>query len=92
MATILINVCQSCIDLQRNPNHSQQCAIYSALKTEYPDKDIHVGKEIIKIDDWLFACMPEVIGWQVGNVYNSQRAKPITLVFDTNEWSVSISE
>ena len=92
MAKLLIHVCQSCIDLQRNPNHSQQCAIYSALKKEYPDKDIDVGTELIKVGDFIFACMPEVVGWQVGNVYNSQRVKPITLLFDTNEWSVSISE
>lgn len=87
---MLINVCQSCIDLQRNPNDSKECAIYSALKKEFPSKDIDVNQDTIHIGDHSFTCMPCVYGWQVGNVYNSQRVKPIQLLFDQKSGSVSV--
>lgn len=87
---MIIQVCQSCIDLQRNPNHGQECAIYSALKKEFPDRDICVNQDTIRINELTFVCMPEVYGWQLGNIYNSQKAKPVSLVFDIKELTVGI--
>lgn len=90
MSTFVINVCQSCIDLQLQPNDSQGCAIYSALKKEFPDKYVDVYQDFIHIGDMTFECLPCVWAWQISNIYSTGKVKPMELIFDTCLMSVMI--
>lgn len=87
---VRINVCQSSIDLQLNPSDSQSCAIYSALKKEFPQKVIHVLIDRIEIGERKYETLPCVYGWQMLNIHTTGKAKPMTLLFDNELMSVQI--
>jgi len=85
-----INVTTNHLQFQRHAGESQSCAIYSAIKEEFPDRVVNVLIDKITIGEMEFTCLPCVYGWQMGNIHNSMRVPPITLEFNLKEKYVRI--
>lgn len=87
---MVVNITLEHIKEQLNPCDSQSCAIYLALKELYNNDEVHVLQDYIHIGPSTFDCSPELFGWQMKNIYNTDLISPITLFFNTENQSVGI--
>lgn len=87
---MVVTITSEHIQQQTNPCDSQSCAIYLALKELYPKDEVHVLQDYIHIGPYTFACLPELFGWQMKNIYNTSLVSPITLFFNKENQSVGI--
>lgn len=90
MSSITVDITKDHILMQSNPGDCKLCAIHKALSEKFPNRAIVVELSKISIGEKEFLTSPDLHGWQMGNIYNSERVKPFTLNLDTTTEYASI--
>ena len=72
------------------PDECNNCAIYHALKHKYPDKEISVSMEEVKMHDQPYQCTKELTEWQHELI--DQYGMPITLEIDHENKTIGMAK